>query len=161
MSKHPFRVAIETNANKKDLGKLFTADAVIEAPMLTKSVKGADDVLNIISHVAKLAGPITYTLELRDSKQTILFWEGKVGGFVLHAATILVDDEDGLIREPGCYASMARSHGLSQRHVQGVIWFFSAGLLGTATEAGKYWQAAQVDANRPEADRTCLRYDAA
>jgi hypothetical protein len=70
VSKHPFRVAMETNANKEDLGKLFAADAVIEAPMLTKPVKGADDVLNIISHVAKLAGPITYTLELRDSKQT-------------------------------------------------------------------------------------------
>jgi hypothetical protein len=99
MSKHPFRVAIETNANKKDLGKLFAADAVIEAPMLTKPVKGADDVLNIISHAANLAGPITYTLELRDAKQTILLWEGKVGGFVLQAATILVDDENGLISE--------------------------------------------------------------
>jgi hypothetical protein len=99
MAKHPFRAAIETKANKKDLGKLFAADVVIEAPMLTKPVKGADDVLDIISHAAELAGPITYTLELRDSKQTILFWEGKVGGFVLQAATILVDDEDGLIRE--------------------------------------------------------------
>src|SRR5271170_617954 len=99
MSKHPFRVAIETNANKKDLGKLFAADAVIEAPMLTKPVKGADDVLNIITHAANIAAPITYTLELRDAKQTILLWEGKVGGFVLQAATILVDDEDGLIRE--------------------------------------------------------------
>ena len=66
MSKHPFRVAMETNANKKDLGKLFAADAVIEAPMLTKPVKGVDDVINIISHAAKFAGPITYTLELRE-----------------------------------------------------------------------------------------------
>jgi hypothetical protein len=99
MSKHPFRVAIETNANGKDLGKLFAADAVIEAPMLTKPVKGADHVLNIISHAAKLAGPITYTLEVRDSKQTILFWEGKVGDFVLQAATILVENDEGLVHE--------------------------------------------------------------
>jgi hypothetical protein len=140
MSKHPFRVAMETNANKKDLGKLFAADAVIEAPMLTKPVKGAEDVLNIVSHAAKIASPITYTLELRDSKQTILFWEGKVGGSVLQAATILVDGEDGLIREVRVVMRpwpVARGHGLSQRHVQGVVWFFSTGLLGAATEAGK------------------------
>ncbi len=62
-------------------------------------MNGADDVLNIISHAANIAAPNTYTLELRDAKQTILLWEGKVGGFVLQAATILVDDENGLIRE--------------------------------------------------------------
>jgi hypothetical protein len=99
MAKHPFRVAIEAGAEKKKLASLFAPDAVIKAPMLTKSVKGAEDVLNIISHAAKLAGPITYTLEVRDSKQTILFWDGKVGGFLLQAATILVDDDDGLVRE--------------------------------------------------------------
>src|SRR5271168_4494727 len=99
MAKHPFRVAIETEASKEDFGKLFAKDVVIKAPMLTKPVQGAPDVLNIIGHAANVAGPIQYTLEVRDSKQTILLWKGKAGGFALEAATILVDGDDGLIRE--------------------------------------------------------------
>ncbi len=99
MSKHPFRLAIESDASGSDFRKLFAADAVIFAPILTKPVMGADEVLNIVSHAARIAGPITYTLEVRDSKQTFLFWKGHAGGFTLEAVTILVDDEDGLIRE--------------------------------------------------------------
>jgi hypothetical protein len=99
MSKHPFRIAIETGASKEDFSQLFASDVVIKAPMLTKPVKGMRDVLNIISHAARLAGPIQYTVEVRDSKQTILLWKGNAGGFTLEAATILVDGDDGLIRE--------------------------------------------------------------
>jgi hypothetical protein len=99
MSKHPFRIAIENGASREDLSKLFAPDAVIKAPMLTKPVKGAHDVLDIIGHAARIAGPIQYTIEVRDSKQTILLWKGNAGGFALEAATILVDGDDGLIRE--------------------------------------------------------------
>ena len=99
MSKHPFRVAIEAGASDESFSKLFATDVVIHAPMLTRAVKGVRDVVNIIGHAAKLAGPIQYTLEVRDSKQTIIFWSGNVGGFTLEAATILVDGDDALIRE--------------------------------------------------------------
>ena len=99
MSKHPFRVAIEAGASEETFGKLFAPDVAIQAPMLTKSVKGVRDVVNIIGHAAKIAGPIQYTLEVKDSKQTILFWRGNAGGFTLEAATILVDGDGGLIRE--------------------------------------------------------------
>jgi hypothetical protein len=99
MSKHPFRLAIESGASADDLRKLFAADAVIYAPILTKPVKGAREVLNIIGHAARLVGPISYALEVRDSKQTFLFWRGHAGGFTLEAVTILVEGEDSLIRE--------------------------------------------------------------
>ena len=99
MPKHPFRVAIETGATDEDFSKLFAPDVAIKAPMLTKPVKGARDVLNIIGHAARLAGPIEYTLEICDPKQTILLWRGHAGGYALEAATIVVDGEDGLIRE--------------------------------------------------------------
>jgi hypothetical protein len=99
MSKHPFRLAIESGASADDFRKLFADDAVIYAPILTKPIVGAREVLNIVDHAARLAGPITYTLEVRDSKQTFLFWKGRAGGFTLEAVTILVDGKDGLIRE--------------------------------------------------------------
>ena len=99
MSKHPFRLAIESGASADDFRRLFADDAVIYAPILTKPIKGAREVLNIVGHAAKLAGPITYTLEARDSRQTFLFWKGHAGGFSLEAVTILIDGDDGLIRE--------------------------------------------------------------
>jgi len=99
MSKHPFRVAIETGMSKEAFGKLFAPDVVIMAPMLTKPVKGARDVLNILNNAVRIASPISYTLEVSDSKQTLLFWTGNVGGYALQAVTILKDGDDGLIHE--------------------------------------------------------------
>lgn len=99
MSKHPFRLAIETGARADEFRRLFAADAVIYAPMLTKPVKGARDVLNILNNAVRIASPIRYTLEVSDSKQTFLFWTGNAGGYALQAVTILKDDDDGLIQE--------------------------------------------------------------
>src|SRR5262245_41111670 len=99
MSKHPFRAAIEAGASDETLCKLFAPDVVIQAPMLTKPLNGVRDVVDIVGHAAKLAGPIRYTLEVKDSKQTILFWKGNAEGYTLEAATILVDGDDGLIHE--------------------------------------------------------------
>jgi hypothetical protein len=99
MNKHPFRVGIESGASKKDLAKLFSQDAVLLAPMLSKPVIGVNQVLAVIGHAARVAGPIHYTLEVSDSKQTFLLWKGQVDGHTLEAATIIVDGNDGLIHE--------------------------------------------------------------
>jgi hypothetical protein len=99
MSKHPFRVAIETGVSKEVFSKLLAQDVVIMAPMLTKPVRGARDVLNILNNAVKIARPIRYTLEVSDSKQTLLFWTGNAGGYALQAVTILKDGDDGLIHE--------------------------------------------------------------
>jgi len=99
MTKHPFRVAIETGVSKEDFVKLFSPDVVLMPPMLTNPVTGVSQVLNVIGHAAKLAGPIQYTLEVSDSKQTFLLWKGQVAGFPLEATTILIDRDDGLIHE--------------------------------------------------------------
>jgi hypothetical protein len=61
MKKHPFRVAIESGASKEDLAKLFSHDAVLLAPMLSKPVSGVSQVLAVIGHAARVAGPIHYT----------------------------------------------------------------------------------------------------
>jgi hypothetical protein len=99
MKKHPFRIVIENHADKESFKKLFAPNVVLKAPMLTKPIVGVDQVLNVVSNAAQVAGPIRYTLEVSDSKQTILLWSGLAGGHTLEAATILVDGEDGLIHE--------------------------------------------------------------
>jgi hypothetical protein len=99
MSKHPFRIAIESGASHEALDRLFSRDAVLLAPMLVKPVASVRQILTVIGHAAQIAGPIQYTLEVRDPKQTFLFWKGLVQGFPLEAVTVVVDDDHGLIRE--------------------------------------------------------------
>jgi hypothetical protein len=99
MTKHPFRIAIESGASREDFAKAFSPDVSLLAPMLTKPVTGVDAVLTVIGLAAKIAGPIQYTHEVSDTKQTFLIWKGQVDGFKLEAATIVVDDDDGLIRQ--------------------------------------------------------------
>jgi hypothetical protein len=99
MAKHPFRLAIEAGAKSADIAKLLSPGAVLFAPMLSKPVIGAAAVLEVISEATRIAGPLRYTLEASDSKQTFLLWKGQVEGFSLEAATIIVDDAEGLIRE--------------------------------------------------------------
>ena len=80
MTKHPFRIAIESGASKDEFSKLFWRDVVLLAPMLSKPVTGVSQVLNVVGEAAKIAGPIQYTLEVRDSKRTFLLWKGQMGG---------------------------------------------------------------------------------
>ena len=67
--------------------------------MLSKPVTGGAQILKVIGEAARVAGPLHYTQEVSDSKQTFLLWKGQAEGFTLEAATIVVDGADGLIRE--------------------------------------------------------------
>jgi hypothetical protein len=98
VTKHPFRLAIEAGTPEA-IGNVMAPDVTIFTPMLSKRVTGRDQVLNVVKNAARIAGPIQYQYEVSDGRQTFLIWKGQVGGFPLEAATILVDGEDGLIRE--------------------------------------------------------------
>src|SRR5262245_61963607 len=99
MTKHPFRVTIESDASAEKLGELLAPEAVLFAPMLSKPVTGVSRVLDVLSHAARIAGPIECTLEVNDPRQTFLMWKGRVGGFPLEAVTVIVDGDDGRIEE--------------------------------------------------------------
>ena len=101
MHKHPFRRAIEAGIPTSAFAKLFAPDAIIHAPMLSKPVQGLEGGRgNIVSHAAKIAAPIQYAAEVKTTAIRHSFsGSGSVAGFRLEAATILVDGEDGLIRE--------------------------------------------------------------
>lgn len=99
MPKHAFRLAIENRAPVEDFQKLFAPDAVLHAPMLSKPVRGREQVIRLISTAATIPGPLNYTRELSDGVQTFLFWSGRVHTFELQALTIVVDGDDELIHE--------------------------------------------------------------
>jgi len=99
MTKHPFRLAIETGASPEDFARIFSPNVELLAPMLSQPVFGRALALKVVTHAARTAGPIRYEYEVSDGKQTFLIWKGQVGGFPLEAVTILVDGADGLIAQ--------------------------------------------------------------
>ena len=99
MANHPFRIAIETQAAAETCRELFAENVVLHAPMLSKPIKGRNQVWKVISTAAATAGPLRYARELNDGVQTFLFWSGRISGLELQALTVLVDDDEGRIRE--------------------------------------------------------------
>src|SRR5262249_31736081 len=99
MAKHPFRIAIETRAAAETFRELFAEDVVLHAPMLSRPIKGRNQVWKVISTAAATAGPLRYTRELNVGARAFLFWSGVTSGFELQALTILVADDEGRIRE--------------------------------------------------------------
>src|SRR5215468_7101547 len=99
MTKHPLRTAVETGASTEEFGRLFSPKVVLWTPIMTKPITGVGKVLEILGNSERIAGPIRFSCEVSDTKQTFLLWKGQAGGFPLEAAMIVVDDDDGLIRE--------------------------------------------------------------
>jgi hypothetical protein len=99
MSKHPFRRAIENGASQAELTSLLADDVTLLAPMLTMPVVGAGPVANVLACAARVAGPLEYTLEIQDPRQTFLMWNGQSRGFGLQAVAILREDGRGHVRE--------------------------------------------------------------
>src|ERR1700733_444355 len=142
MSKHPFRLAIETDARPEAFEALLAADVALHAPMLSQPVEGRDQVLRVIATAARTAAPLRHTHELSDGRQTFLFWSGAVRGFDLQAVTILIEDDDSLIRE---VRVLMRSWPV-------VTWFRDAmkEALGDAVPQS-FWEPGQRDAPTGEA----------
>lgn len=97
--KHPYRVAMENFVSKEELKTIFARNVVLYSHMLSKPVHGIETVIEVVYPAIQFVSHIVYTLQVSDSLQTFLFWEGNTGGKKFKACYILVDGEDGLITE--------------------------------------------------------------
>ncbi len=70
---------LKEGASREDLAKLLSPDTEIWPPMLAQPVRGAANVLDILSAAVRIAGPLSYLYEAADTRQTFLIWEGHVG----------------------------------------------------------------------------------
>jgi len=99
MAKHPFQTAIEDGVSREQLGAILDPDVTMWAPLLTDPVRGRELVLDLLAEVAQVAAPITYSSQVADQNQTLLFWDGTVAGHPMQGVTILTDGTGGRIRE--------------------------------------------------------------
>ncbi len=99
MTIHPFRAAVENGADPEQWAALFAPDVIFHTPILAKPVIDKALVARLVAHAATLITQVTHTLEVSDNARTILIWSGTMNGYPLQGATILVDNEAGLIRD--------------------------------------------------------------
>lgn len=99
MKTHAFRSAVENGATMEQFAALFAIDVSFHTPILAKTVRGKDHVLRMEAVVASLISNAAYTLEVSDSRRTVLLWKGMVHGYELQGAIVIIDDEAGLIRD--------------------------------------------------------------
>lgn len=99
MNSHPLRDPVASGGGMQEFESLFSPDIIFYAPMFTKPFSGKEKTANLVRQVAKIVDEIEYTLEIKDTRQTYLFWNSKLKGRLLEAVTIVVYGEDGLISE--------------------------------------------------------------
>jgi hypothetical protein len=83
----------------KQFNELFSADVIFYSPILSIPVTGIDKTTILIYHMVNMGQSLKITNEFQNGDQHLLLWNCRVNDQLLEAATILVDDENGLIKE--------------------------------------------------------------
>jgi hypothetical protein len=83
----------------------FTAEVVLDASVLPRSIRGAPDVRAFFDATRGMYDTIAFSREENAASRTYLEWEGVFGGRVVAGATILVKDANGLIGNVRLYHS--------------------------------------------------------
>ena len=98
---HPLRKLREShNATADNVRKLLAENVVFNSPILIRPIEGRDFVAAIFAQSSATRGSGTYTTEVRlDERTTFLRWVGTMDGHKIESLEIIVDDEQGLIKE--------------------------------------------------------------
>lgn len=98
MSKHPLRKFKESpGATLEGLKSLLATDVVFSSPIFTREVVGKDLVAKVmLTSTAVRDGHFTH--EFRKDNETVLIWEGIIGGHKLVSFELIVDDEEGKVK---------------------------------------------------------------
>jgi hypothetical protein len=98
MATHRFAVAAESG-NPSALAALLAEDVTFHTPILTDDLQGRELTLKFLGAATQIIQDLTYTDEVGNDEQTVLFWVGVVDHREIAGATVLVEDAVGLISD--------------------------------------------------------------
>ena len=98
MTRHRFAVAAESS-DPVAISALIAEDVTFHTPILTEDLRGKDLTLKFLGEATRIIADLAYTDEVGDDELTILFWDGTVDQREISGATVLVEDEAGLISD--------------------------------------------------------------
>jgi hypothetical protein len=98
MRKHPLRVFKESTGTTYDgLKELLAENVVFSSPIFTREVIGKELVAKVM-YTSTSVRDGRFTHEFRQGNETVLIWEGTIGGHKLTSFELIVDDEAGKIK---------------------------------------------------------------
>jgi hypothetical protein len=108
MTTHRFAAAARSG-DQTAVAALIAEDVTFRTPILTQDLHGKQLALRFLREADHIIKDLTYTDEVGDDEQTILFWTGTVDNREISGATVLVEDASGLI---GDITVLLRSWGV-------------------------------------------------
>ena len=98
---HPLRKLRESgHATPAQVSALLAENVVFNSPILVRPIEGREVVAAIFAQSSSTRGSGTYTAEFKlDERTTFLRWVGSMDGHKIESLEIIVDNEQGLIKE--------------------------------------------------------------
>ena len=98
---HPLRKLRESgHATPAQVSALLAENVVLNSPILVRPIEGRETVAAIFAQSSSTRGSGTYTSEFKlDERTTFLRWVGTMDGHKIESLEVIVDDEQGLIKE--------------------------------------------------------------
>lgn len=98
---HPLRKLRESGKpSDTQLRELLAENIVFKSPILVRPIEGRDHIAAIFAQSSSTRGSGVYTAEYKlDEHTTFLRWEGTMNGHKIESLEIIVDNEQGLIKE--------------------------------------------------------------
>lgn len=99
MKRHSFEYVSITEPTAERFADLLASDVVFHSPIFVHPVTGRDFVAKLLETVHTIFGMPTYRLRLSKGSDTVLLFDGEVGGQTLQAAVVIRDAPQGLVQE--------------------------------------------------------------
>ena len=98
---HPLRQLREAgHSTPAQVGALLAENVVFNSPILVRPIEGREVVAAIFAQSSSTRGSGTYTAEFKlDEHTTFLRWVGTMDGHKIESLEVIVDNEQGLIKE--------------------------------------------------------------
>ena len=98
---HPLRKLRESgHATRAQVSALLADNVVFNSPILVRPIEGRDVIAAIFAQSSSTRGSGTYTTEIKlDERTTFLRWVGTMDGHKIESLEVIVDNEQGLIKE--------------------------------------------------------------
>jgi hypothetical protein len=98
---HPLRKLRESgHATPAQVSVLLAEDIVFNSPILIRPIEGREVIAAIFAQSSSTRGSGTYTAEVKlYERTTFLRWVGTMDGHKIESLEVIVDDEQGLIKE--------------------------------------------------------------
>jgi hypothetical protein len=97
---HPLRALREQGPNTPEkVAELLAEDVVFHSPIFVKGVEGRDAVARVFAASSSVRSGSYVREDRLDDRTTFIHWAGEIAGHTVESLEVIVDDENGLVKD--------------------------------------------------------------